>query len=363
MFPYTGYGKDGLALIDLFLRAGFDVHVDPDGVAPPIPQAAALLLTKPGASNYDMQLKQFDPIRLKAWKGEKARTPLLIGWTMWEWSSLDARTSEETLDRLPAQYAHFDSIAMYDGNSRNAVEPYIPASVHRMTAQGGYDANNTRVVQRDFTARPFKFLMYGALTPRKGPFYAINAFTSIKKRRPDLDIELHLKTSEIGLHPRLEEVYPGVKIYNAVWSQQQMDQLIAECHCLLCPSLGEGKNMAAMEFAASGGPVIATDWGGHTVWLNSEFAYPLRCTEVRDKPTFEALRAEPDVQHLEELMEFVIDNPEDVKRKSLIATRLMPQMFSWEATVVNMFARMSAEGIDAARPVLEQLRRGLDYHR
>lgn len=362
LFPHTGYGKDGIALIDLFLRARFDVHLDPDGCHPPLPMDTALLLAKEPADHYDMQLKQYDPARLISHPAERQRSDLLLGWTMWEWTHLDARLGADTLNKLPEQYRYFNAIACYDRNAERAVGTYCLPEVHVFQAQGGFNAHGYEHVDRDYAARPFKFGMYGALTPRKGPWYAIEAFAALRARRPDLDIELHLKTTEQGLHSHIEQVYPGVFVYSSIWPEKQIVDFVAGLHCLVCPSTGEGKNMAALEFLATGGPVIATAWGGHAVWLHEDFAYPLRCTQVKERPSTRAERAEPDLEHLSELMEFIVDNPAIVRKKGLIAERLVPQMFSWEATTVSMFDRLAAEGFDVARQVSVELREGLKRH-
>jgi glycosyltransferase involved in cell wall biosynthesis len=362
LFPHTGYGKDGLAIIDLFDRCGFDVYLDPDGIHPPIPISTAVLLAKEPADHYDVALKQFDPARLVSHPAERQRSDLLIGWTMWEWTDLDARLKQETISKIKEQTRWFEAIACYDQNTVDAMAQNIAPEVHVLQAQGGYDAKASLPVKRDFEARPFKFGMYGALTPRKGPWYAIEAFKQLRDRRPELDVELHLKTTEQGLHPAIEQVYPGVKVYSEIWPESKMRQFVSEIHCLVCPSTGEGKNMAALEFLSTGGPVIATNWGGHTVWMSDEFAYPLNCDVVLERPSTKALRADPSTEHLSELMEFIIDNPHLVRKKGMVAERLVPQMFRWEVTVLNLFDRLAAEGFEVARAVAAELRRGLERY-
>lgn len=341
MIPYTGYGRDGIAIIDLFLDAGADIHLDPDCIAPPVSPRIAALLTKQPVKSFDVQIKQFDPARLRSSQSERDNARILHGWTMWEWTHLDARLHPETIAKVPFNLEFFHSIAVYDRVSEKAVAPWCPPGVFEFRAQGGYDPNDAPFCQRDWSGRPFRFVMYGALTPRKGPFYAIEAFNELRARRPDLDVELHLKTTEVGLHPALEQNVPGLRIYNEVWPLAKLHQFMRSTHCLLCPSLGEGKNAAALEYAASGGAVIASDWGGHTVWLTPDIAWPLRCETVLEAPTRKAQRAEPDVKHLSELMEQVIEDREDTQRRTQNAVRQIPQMFSWRATTTRMFEFMA----------------------
>ena len=85
-----------------------------------------------------------------------------------------------------------------------------------------------------------------------------------------------------GVFPEMNEIYErsgiGVRVYLETWDKLTLEQFYAACHALVYPSHGEGKNLPALEFAATGGVVLATDWSGHQEWLRDDYAYPLACT-------------------------------------------------------------------------------------
>jgi hypothetical protein len=96
--------------------------------------------------------------------------------------------------------------------------------------------------------------------------------------------------------------------------------------------------MPALEFQSTGGVVIATNWGGHTGWLNSSYAYPLDYTlQEVDIHNKETLAARASVQHLKELMLHVYRNRGEAKQKGELASRVIPEMMSWESVVARLF--------------------------
>lgn len=69
---------------------------------------------------------------------------------------------------------------------------------------------------------------------------------------------------------RGDKVFPKVHLVHGLMSDKEMAALYKHpsIKCYVCLSRGEGFNIPALEAAASGLPVIATNWSGHLDFLN-----------------------------------------------------------------------------------------------
>lgn len=99
--------------------------------------------------------------------------------------------------------------------------------------------------------------------------------------------------------------------------------------------------MPALEMQATGGTVIATNWGGHTQWLNKEYNYPLDYTLAPVDPEFpETLNARADVEHLKELMLHAYQNRDEVRRKGELAAQIIPKLASWDTVIERLLLQL-----------------------
>jgi len=175
--------------------------------------------------------------------------------------------------------------------------------------------------------------MLGALHARKNPIAAAYAFKYLKERGELADAKLILKTVSSGLAPAMERWCPGLRIINEVWTPMQLDRLMADCHVLLAPSRGEGKNIPAVRFAASGGAVAATAVGGHNQWLSSEIGFPLRFA-WRD--SVDGRGAEVDHEHLCETMLALYADRGEARRRAEVAAAVLPAMVGWDRVLERL---------------------------
>jgi glycosyltransferase involved in cell wall biosynthesis len=109
-----------------------------------------------------------------------------------------------------------------------------------------------------------------------------------------------------------------------------MREFYAGLHCFLAPSTGEGKNVPALEAQTTGVPVIGTDYGGHKIWMNDEWAYPLDWTPEEFE---QGWAARPDEEHLKKLMWHVYTSRHEARQKGQLAARMIPQMCSWSHVI------------------------------
>jgi glycosyltransferase involved in cell wall biosynthesis len=351
--PYTGYGNDGIGLATALHNYGADVYLQPTSVQAPLPPLIAYLLTKQLRAPFDMTIHHLDPGTLEALPEEKANTEVTIAWSMWEYSNLknlDGRSS------LKKRMAGYDAFVGYDKVTNECFRDYYKGTI--IQQQGGYNADDWKPVDRNWHSETFNFFMLGVLNTRKDPFVAVQAYAELKREHPEEfePARLTLKTTAPGLHSKMEEVYPGLKIEYAMWSTETVQKFYASQHVLLAPSRGEGKNMPALEFQSTGGAVIATNWAGHTGWLHPAYSYPLDYTLAPvDFEHPNTLNARASVEHLKELMLHAIRNRAEVEAKGNLASQIIPRSHDWSNVVEGLFQRLKDAGVGSERLWAEAL--------
>lgn len=327
---YSGYGNDGIGLATALVEAGHDVYLQPSHVSPPLPKIVSDLLMKNLVAPFDLGIIHVDPGQMEVSKEMRRSCDMVVGWTMWEYTTLRNLKNRRT---CRTRFKDFNAMFAYDEVSKGALQPYMPKGSPVIALQGGFSAEFWTPQERDWHSDRFSFCMNGALHARKDPFTAIEAFRQLKLEFPEEfePAELHLHTTVPGLHPKMEDWIPKLRIHYKMWPTETLRAFYGSQHVLLAPSHGEGKNLPALEMLSTGGTVIATNWGGHRVWLHPDIAYPLDYVlrEEPDAPGCFSARA--DVDHLKTLMLHVFRNRDEAHQKGDLASRLIPQMYSWDS--------------------------------
>ncbi len=117
------------------------------------------------------------------------------------------------------------------------------------------------------------------------------------------------------------------------------------CDCYVQPLRGDAFGLNILEAMACGKPVIVTNFGGHLDFCNEHNSYlidyQLTTAVESDEEKSEFLRwAEPDKQHLRQLMRYVYENPEKAREVGLQAHQEVSKNWTWENA-----ARKAAESI------------------
>lgn len=342
--PYTGYGNDGIGIVRALLRWGADVYLQPTTVQAPLPADVAALLMKKLEAPFDLAIVHVDPKSMKAPDVVRRNAAVVVGWTMWEATNFKNLKGRSTFRK---EWKNFDAIVAYDDVSKGAIQEYFSGPVP--VVQGGYWPEDWPALERDFHEDNFYYCMVGMLTERKDPFLAIQAFKELKEEFPDEfePARLSLKTMAPGLHSSMEQVWPWLRIYYDIWDDQTLRKFYASQHVLLAPSRGEGKNMPALEFQSTGGTVIATNWGGHTQWLDPSYNYPLDYDLTRVSPYFpDTYNAKARLDHLKELILHTFRNRGEVQKKGETASQIVPALAGWDA-VLERFLLQVSQNVDS----------------
>jgi glycosyltransferase involved in cell wall biosynthesis len=346
---YSGYGHDGFELLRALHKWGADVYPQPRWLDVPIPPDLLPLFGRALEGPFDLTICHWTPMHVDLTREARQMTRLAVAWTMWEMDSL--RPHCEGRSKIPENLKWFDAVLGYSDVTMQALGPYIPKHVHRGVLQGGFEASEWTYADRDWSDDGiFRFGMHGQLNRRKEPMVTLQAFTELCYEQPEFKekarLLLHTSAPGSGILPEMNEIFEqsgvGVRIYLAAWDKPTLEQFYQACHALVYPSHGEGKNLPALEHAATGGVELVTDWSGHQNWLREDIAYPLACTVqpmFPDKPGL-AHWAVVDVAEVKRAMWHVFTHRAEAKAKGELASRLIPQMCSWDTVVETLFRRL-----------------------
>lgn len=339
---YSGYGSDGIDMVDALIRKGIDVYLQPTGVQAPLPQSVANILTKNLTAPFDVIINHVDPMVLGSSPEQVQASDIRVAWSMWEFTTLDNMKRRSSLRK---RLKDFNLFFGYSDVSVEAFRPYTPKNVTLATLQGGYKAELWPYVERDWDSPRFSFIMNGQLTERKGVWCAIAAFQELKDQYPEEfePAEFHLHNTVPTIPDIIENAIPKLRLHYRTFDDKEMHDFYQSGHVLLAPSRGEGKNLPALEMLSTGGSVIYTDWGGHQNWGSDHYAYPLKHTltpldAIRVSPN--CLWADPDKDHLKEIMLHCFRNRAEVKAKGVAGSNTIPRMCSWDRVMDDFFRRL-----------------------
>ena len=182
----------------------------------------------------------------------------------------------------------------------------------------------------------FKFLMVAAPHWRKNHLGMLKAY--IEEFKDDKDVVLILKSSmnsheqKAHFHVDFEKMIQDLKkTYKYEWpairlistSVPSLAGLYKYADALVLPSTTECFSLTVLEAAMVKTPVITTEYGGHLDFLNQDNSYLIdyvvrKCPPEGQYHQFvpNSLIAEPDHNHLKQLMRHVKNNPEEAKQKA-----------------------------------------------
>jgi glycosyltransferase involved in cell wall biosynthesis len=182
--------------------------------------------------------------------------------------------------------------------------------------------------------RPYTFLWSGTPDLRKGWDLAYRAFRLAFGDRSDMQLVMHFRDHLPG-KPRFED--RNVRAVIGKMYTYQWRSMLAAVDAFVFPSRGEGWGLPPREAAATGLPTIATDYGG----LHDEiemWGLPLSIKgfSTAEYGEWEAGTigewAEPDLEHLVELMRWCEGNRNEAARRACAASEFLTTQTTWERT-------------------------------
>lgn len=211
--------------------------------------------------------------------------------------------------------------------------------------------------------REFNFLSVFDWQLRKG--YDALLLAYLREFKADEDVALILKITQANTTAgRLEDEItffidrqaglplqkaPPVILIKQFIPQDQMTRLYAAADCFVLPTRGEGYGRPYLEALACELPVIATRWSGQTDFLTEQNSYLIesKLTPVPASVDLELFLghqwAEPDIDHLRQLMREAFSHHAEAKQKAICGRKDLLRNYDWNVLIprwVSEFERL-----------------------
>lgn len=204
----------------------------------------------------------------------------------------------------------------------------------------------------------FNFLSIFDWTPRKNPEALLRAYFTAFTEKDDVALVIRVYG-----HPRLDGFIRG-KVENIrialglestpkiIWvggflHSDAMPRLYRACDAFVLPSRGEGWSLPCSEAMACGLPVIATKWSGNLMFMNESNSFLIKVKKMipvnmPSCPHYSSSMrwADPDVEHLAELMRYVYDHPGEARERGARGMQLLHTRFTWRQAAEKMLGRL-----------------------
>lgn len=202
-------------------------------------------------------------------------------------------------------------------------------------------------LERPGERNPYTFLILGELAERKGWDLAYTAF--LEEFGEDPRVRLIMKTR--GRCPLAPCADPNVEVIATEYGVPMMRELFRQADCFVFPSRGEGYGLPPREAAATGLPVIATNWSGLQEGGISNYAYPLRVKKMVEanygyqgpEPCGEW--AEPDKGHLRFLMRAFYENQAVMRAEGRLAAEWVRESCTWDRSARALLEAVNDRGV------------------
>ena len=203
---------------------------------------------------------------------------------------------------------------------------------------------------------PFKFLYVGKWEERKGVKDLVRSFCDEFSPDEDVELVLHCYSPSFSRSDPDYEVQKlntsshPITVSAAPLPAVALSRLYTLCDAFVLPTKAEGWGLPIMEAMASGLPVIVTDYSAHTEFATPDNAYLVKVEkmmEVNDPVWFHphinyGQWAQPDLDHLKQLMRHVYENRDEARQKGLNARKSVVENWTWAHSAATAHRYLSA---------------------
>lgn len=197
--------------------------------------------------------------------------------------------------------------------------------------------------------KPFRFMANKGLRnmeDRGGIQYLIKAY--LQEFKPEEDAELFLKINPVYGIPNLLKMFPELKkktpkviVHNDQVTLQELAKMYNECDVFVSPTRAEAFNLPCLEAMGCGKPVITTNFGGQTDYVNDKVGWIIggRKEEVKHELQYEGIKwLTPSIPQLRKAMRGAFNDIQTCREKGVNAQIKAVQMdWSNTANIIKQF--------------------------
>jgi len=126
----------------------------------------------------------------------------------------------------------------------------------------------------------------------------------------------------------------NIKLFEEHFEKDELLSLLASCDCYVSLHRSEGFGLTIAEAMLAKKPIIATEYGGNTDFMNSTNSYPVKYKLIKLEKDFGPYEkgnvwAEPDIEHASSLMKSVFENQKMAEEKGIEASNYIKNKMNY----------------------------------
>ena len=247
-----------------------------------------------------------------------------IGYTPWE--------STDIPERWISHMEKMDEIWTTSQFCREVFEHYNVNRTIRIVPHG-IDHAAWPIVDRAI-GNKFYFFHLGGPTGRKGGQRVVDAFLDLYDGQEEFQLVLKSNGPTEARWRNKNDVYMGSaenhpQIQNLIgdFDTEYLNAVYNRMHCLVYPTNGEGFGLIPFQGIASGLPTICTNATACADF--AKMSVPLDYTWTKGEGIHLGKWAKPDEDDLRDKMKYVVENYEEVKKKTLQSAKIIHDTQTW----------------------------------
>lgn len=239
---------------------------------------------------------------------------------------------------------HFDAMLATSTETRKALlVSGVKVPVH--VFGHGIDPEQFPFIDRPLKRATYTFFHFADVQPRKGTDVLIKAFRALKHKHARLYIKAQWKNPEYAGYLKLCEGDSRITWDTTTYPPERLADLMSQMDAGVFPSRGEGFGIPKLECEATGMTCIATRFGGYLDHSPEDATLLLSVKEYIPAQVDFGKQAEPDLDHLVELMSWCIDHPIEARERGRKASKYVHASWKWTDKIGELLEVLKGYGL------------------